>query len=133
MSIVIIVVLALALVFAWLKIWSHRQAVRALEQALFRKQPLLSEDLPGSAGSAWERLRRVSNELIAEYGQLQQQRTGQLAQLEATLGSLQEGVLIVDASNYVLLANQASRRSRPVRRTRSLGTGSNWCCTARRF
>ena len=113
MSIVIIVVLAFALVFAWLKIWSHRQAVQALEQALFRKQPLLSEDLPGSAGSAWERLRRVSNELISEFDQLQQQRTGQLAQLEATLGSLQEGVLIVDASNYVLLANQAIQAISP--------------------
>ena len=87
--------------------------MQALEQALFRKQPLLSEELPGSAGSAWERLRRVSNELLSEFEQLQQQRTGQLAQLEATLGSLQEGVLIVDASNYVLLANQAIQAISP--------------------
>ena len=60
MLVVIIVLLALALGFAWLKIGSHRQAVQALEQAIFRKQPLLSEDLPGSAGTAWERLRRAS-------------------------------------------------------------------------
>ncbi len=107
MSIFIILVLATALIFAWLRIWSHRQAVRALEQAIFRKQPLLSEDLPGAAGSAWERLRVAGNELIAECTQLQQQRTGQLAQLEATLGSLQEAVLIVDSNNYILLANKA--------------------------
>ena len=107
MSIFIILVLASALIFAWLKIWSHRQAVCALEQAIFRKQPLLSEDLPGAAGSAWERLRVAGNELVAECAQLQQQRTGQLAQLEATLGSLQEAVLIVDSNNYILLANKA--------------------------
>ena len=107
MSLFIILVLAAALILAWLKIWSHRQAVRALEQAIFRKQPLLSEDLPGAAGKAWERLRVAGNELIAECTQLQQQRTGQLAQLEATLGSLQEAVLIVDSNNYILLANKA--------------------------
>ena len=39
--------------------------------------------------------------------QLHQARSGQLAQLEATLGSLQEAVLIVDADNHILLANQA--------------------------
>jgi two-component system phosphate regulon sensor histidine kinase PhoR len=107
MLIFITFTLAIGLFFAGLKIWSHRQAVSALEQAIYRKQPLLSEELPGAAGSHWERLRVVSNELIAEVGQLQQQRTGQLAQLEATLGSLQEAVLIVDAGNYILLANKA--------------------------
>jgi two-component system phosphate regulon sensor histidine kinase PhoR len=113
MLVVIIVLLALALGFTWLKIGSHRQAVQALEQAIFRKQPLLSEDLPGSAGTAWERLRRASNEFINEFNQLQQQRTGQLAQLEATLGSLQEGVLIVDANNTILLANKAIQAISP--------------------
>ncbi|HRI81088.1 MAG TPA: ATP-binding protein, partial [Opitutaceae bacterium] len=38
---------------------------------------------------------------------LQQFRTSQLAQLEATLGSLQEAVLIVDHTNHILLANRA--------------------------
>ena len=113
MSILIIVVLALALGFSWLKIRSHRQSVRALEQAMFRKQPLLSEGMPGAADSAWERLRRVANELIGEFNQLQHQRTGQLAQLDATLGSLQEGVLIVDANNTILLANKAIQSISP--------------------
>jgi two-component system phosphate regulon sensor histidine kinase PhoR len=107
MSIVITIILALALGLALVKIMAHRSAVQALQQAIFRKQPLLSEDLPGTAGSGWEQLRLASNELIVENSQLQQQRTGQLAQLEATLGSLQEAVLIVDASNYILLANKA--------------------------
>ena len=113
MSLFIILILAVALIAAWTRMWSHRQAVRALEQAIFRKQPLLSEDLPGAGGSAWERLRVASNALIGECGQLQQQRSGQLTQLEATLGSLQEGVLIVDANNYVMLANKAIQAISP--------------------
>ena len=107
MLVAITIALAIALGAAILRILSHRRAVRALQQAIFRKQPLLSEELPGASGPAWEQLRIASNELIIEVGQLQQQRTGQLAQLEATLGSLQEAVLIVDASNYILLANKA--------------------------
>jgi two-component system phosphate regulon sensor histidine kinase PhoR len=107
MSFFIILALVLALIVAWVKMGSHRRAVRALAQAIARKQPLLSEGLPGASGSAWEGLRISVNDLVAECGQLQQQRTGQLAQLDATLGSLQEGVLIVDANNYVLLANKA--------------------------
>ncbi|HEY9250649.1 MAG TPA: ATP-binding protein [Rariglobus sp.] len=121
MLIVVTIALALALGAALLKVASHRRAVRALQQAIFRKQPLLSEDLPGAAGPAWERLRLASNELITEVDQLQQQRTGQLAQLEATLGSLQEAVLIVDAGNYILLANQALQAISPRPATQIIG------------
>ncbi|MBC8040458.1 MAG: PAS domain S-box protein [Opitutaceae bacterium] len=113
MFIVLSLGLAVALVLAYAKIRSHRHAVLSLQQAITRKQPLLSEELPDAAGSAWESLRTTTNELITEIGQLQQQRTGQLAQLEATLGSLQEAVLIVDASNYILLANKALQAISP--------------------
>jgi len=40
---------------------------------------------------------------------LESYRRGQLAELSATLGNLQEAVLVVDAENCVLLANQALR------------------------
>jgi len=40
---------------------------------------------------------------------LESYRRGQLAELSATLGNLQEAVLVVDAENRVLLANQALR------------------------
>ena len=105
--------LAVALAFAYYKIAAHRRAVLSLQQAITRKQPMLSEAFPGAAGPAWENLRVSTNELITEVAQLQQQRTGQLAQLEATLGSLQEAVLIVDASNYILLANKALQAISP--------------------
>lgn len=115
------IVLACALGVMILKVLAHRRAVDALQQALLRKQPLLNETLPSSVGPAWERLRLASNELIEEVDRLQQQRTGQLAQLEATLGSLQEAVLIVDASNHILLANKALQAISPRVATQIVG------------
>jgi len=97
--------LAAGLALALLRLRRHRHAARSLEQAILQKQPILHEELQGDDGDG--RLISAINELIAEITRLQQLRTGQLAQLEATLGSLQEAVLIVDANNYILLANKA--------------------------
>jgi len=97
--------LAAGLALALLRLRRHRHAARSLEQAILQKQPILQEELQGDDGDS--RLISAINELIAELTRLQQLRTGQLAQLEATLGSLQEAVLIVDANNYILLANKA--------------------------
>lgn len=102
-----LVILSLLLVFALYKGLGHRRAVHKLEQAIRERKPFLLEGLPGATGPRWDELCQTANELIADYNRLQQQRSGQLAQLEATLGSLQEAVLIVDSSNYVLLANRA--------------------------
>jgi two-component system phosphate regulon sensor histidine kinase PhoR len=107
MSYLIIVVLALAASVLFHRQWSHRTAMRALHQAILQKQPLLRAKLPGSLSDSWDQLCRETNDLISEASRLQQQRTGQLAQLEATLGSLREAVLIVDQDNYILLANNA--------------------------
>jgi len=99
--------LALALGVVLLKLWNHRRSVRRLRNSLLNRKPLLREDLPGAAGPDWDDLCDRSNELIEEANRLQQLRSGQLAQLEATLGSLQEAVLIVDATNCIMLANRA--------------------------
>jgi len=107
MPTLIAVALALGLVVALVKLWNHRRAVRSLHHAILKKQPFLREDVPGASGEGWDALCTTTNELIVEIGRLQQLRSGQLAQLEATLGSLQEAVLIVDANNYILLANKA--------------------------
>ncbi|MGC4072418.1 MAG: ATP-binding protein [Nibricoccus sp.] len=107
MPYLIIAALALALGLLLRRHWSHRKALRSLHQAILQKQVLLSEGLPGSLGESWSQLCRETNDLITEVSRLQHQRTGQLAQLEATLGSLQEAVLIVDRDNYILLANKA--------------------------
>ncbi len=107
MLLTLTILLGLGLAFALIKLWVHHRAVRSLRSALFTRQPLLQEDLPGSLGQAWDSLCATSNELIEEATRLQRLRSSHLAQLEATLGSLQEAVLIVDASNYIILANKA--------------------------
>ena len=101
------VALGLALAVSLRRLWIHQKAVRSLRASIARKQPLLRDDIPGALGESWDELCREANDLIEESGRLQQLRTGQLAQLEATLGSLQEAVLIVDRDNYILLANNA--------------------------
>ena len=76
----------------------------ALREAIVNRRTLLRDDLPGALGKEWDELCAHAGELVNEVNRLDQQHTGQLAQLEATLGSLQEAVLLIDAHNYVLLA-----------------------------
>lgn len=109
MLIVTTLFLAAALGVTLFKLVNHQRAVRSLHQALLKKQPFLREDMPEASGRDWDQLCSLSNDLIIEVGHLQQLRSGQLVQLEATLGSLQEAVLIVDSNNYILLANNALR------------------------
>ena len=100
--------LGVGLAFVLIKLRDHRQAVRALRQAIADQRPLFQEDEKGGPPTDdWSRLRVATNALINEVAHLNQVRSGQLAQLEATLGSLREGVLIVDANNRILLANPA--------------------------
>ncbi|MGA3007799.1 MAG: ATP-binding protein [Opitutaceae bacterium] len=97
--------LAAGLIIALFRLRRYRIVSRNLEQAMLQKQPMLHVDIRGDDDCS--RIVGAANDLIAEINRLQQLRTGQLAQLEATLGSLQEAVLIVDANNYILLANKA--------------------------
>lgn len=107
MLVVLLILLSVALVWSLVRLWRHASALRRLQKAIFTKQPLLREDDPGSLGESWDEVCDRTNELIEEVNHLQQLRSGQLAQFEATLGSLREAVLIVDQNNYILLANQA--------------------------
>lgn len=100
--------LGVGLAIALKKLRDHRRAVSSLHQAILEKQPLLREgEVGGRAAGAWDRLCSATNDLITEVAHLQRVRSGQLAQLETTLGSLQEAVLLVDSGNHILLANQA--------------------------
>jgi two-component system phosphate regulon sensor histidine kinase PhoR len=107
MLVVLVILLSVALVWSLVRLWRHASALRRLQKAIFTKQPLLREDDPGTLGESWDEVCDRTNELIEEVNHLQQLRSGQLAQFEATLGSLREAVLIVDENNYILLANQA--------------------------
>jgi two-component system phosphate regulon sensor histidine kinase PhoR len=106
--IIAVLALSLSLVLALRRLYQNRQVLRQLDQAIRERTPL-HRDLESAAESSdrWSRLRSATNELIAEARQLQQTSSSQVSQLEATLGSLQEGVLLVDAENRILLANQA--------------------------
>lgn len=107
MSTLIIVALIAALAIALWKLRSHHVALARLRQSLVRQQPFLREDLPGASGAEWDAFCTTTNGLLAELARLRQQQSSQLTQLEATLGSLQEAVLLVDSRNYILLANKA--------------------------
>jgi len=108
--------LVLALGFALRALWKQNRALTELEDSVRRGQPLLHEGSPSSYVPAWGRLTEAVNRLITQNTSLQQQRTDQLAQLEATLGNLREAVLIVDESNYIHLANRALREIFPAAR-----------------
>jgi two-component system phosphate regulon sensor histidine kinase PhoR len=120
MCILISITLGAALIVALSSLWHQHQAAHRLHNALLRKQPLLREPKNGIGANNWEHLRLAANELIAEVNRLQQLRSGQLTQLEVTLGSLQEAVLIVDSLNHILLANSALHEIFP-RATNILG------------
>ncbi len=107
MCILISITLGLALLVALHALWRQHHATHRLHHTLLKKQPCLLETEPTIGSSDWDHLCRTANELVTEVSRLQQLRSGQLTQLEATLGSLQEAVLIVDSNNHILLANNA--------------------------
>jgi two-component system, OmpR family, phosphate regulon sensor histidine kinase PhoR len=116
MTTLLIVSLAAALAIL---LWMLRRQNRALQQlrdAVRSGQPLLREDATGGGLPAWGALAESVNELITEHTALQQQRTDQHAQLDATLGNLREAVLIVDDANYIHFANRALRDIFPAAR-----------------
>jgi len=105
MPTLIIALLAVGLILALRKLQQDRHFLSDLDESLRERKPL--HDDRGSPATRWKRLRLATNELIAEARELQQASSSQVHQLDATLGSLQEGVLLVDAENRILLANQA--------------------------
>jgi two-component system, OmpR family, phosphate regulon sensor histidine kinase PhoR len=111
-----VVLLALGLLFLLRTLWRQNRALAALRDAARRGQPLLREQSSAGDLPAWHGLTQTINELITDNTALRQQRTDQLAQLEATLGNLREAVLIVDESNYIHLANRALREIFPAAR-----------------
>lgn len=113
MTILVIIALTLGLLVALRALWKQNRALGELTEAAKRKQPLLHADSPANYLPAWVNLTEEVNRLVVQNNSLQQQRTDQLTQLEATLGNLREAVLIVDEGNYIHLANRALREIFP--------------------
>lgn len=104
---------ALALLFAF-KYFRQKEAIRVLADSLSSRTSILahSQEFRGNNGS-WMRLVNELNRLIEEISVLDRQSSGRLNQIETTLGNLQEGVLIIDRDNYILLANKALKKNFP--------------------
>ncbi|HEY4245580.1 MAG TPA: ATP-binding protein [Lacunisphaera sp.] len=113
MSVVVAVVLLIALLLLLRALWKQNRALEELRQAIRNNQPLLKKAFAADDLPAWRELTDSVNHLITENSELRHQRTGQLTQLEATLGNLREAVLIVDEANYIHLANRAVREIFP--------------------
>ncbi len=110
---VVTVALFLALLLTWSKLRGHRRALRSIRHSMLRRQPFLRDAHPGASGSEWDEFCTTTNALLEDLGKLQKQQTGQLTQLEATLGSLKEAVLVVDSRNHIMLANKALQQIFP--------------------
>lgn len=107
--------LAIALLVCLRLLAKQNRLLAELREAVRAGRPRLPEE-EGEAGSAlpaWQDLSAAVNTLISENATLRQQRSDQLAQLEATLGNLREAVLIVDEVNLIHLANRALREIFP--------------------
>lgn len=103
----ITVLLGLALAVTGVKLIGHRRALRTVRNAMEHGQPFLRHEHPGASGEDWDEFCTTANQLITEASELKKTQTSQLAQLEATLGSLKEAVLVVDDHNHIMLANKS--------------------------
>lgn len=110
------VALLIAFLFTLRLLVRQNRLLEQLRGAIRFEQPLLNSEGRVDHLPVWPALAEDVNRLITEKTTLQQQRTDQLTQLEATLGNLREAVLIVDEANYIHLANRALREIFPASR-----------------
>lgn len=113
MTALVFVILAASLLLLLWRLRRQNRALQDLREAVRSGQPLLRAQASVADLPAWPALAETVNQLITANTALRQQRTDQLAQLEATLGNLREAVLIVDEANYIHLANRALREIFP--------------------
>lgn len=101
-------------IFLAIKYFRQKVAIRQLAESLSSRTTILthSKEFRG-INENWVLLLQELNRLIGDIGSLSRKSSGQLNQIETTLGSLQEGVMIVDRDNYILLVNNALKEIFP--------------------
>lgn len=101
-------------VFIGIKYFRQKVAIRLLAESLSSHTSILthSKEFRG-INENWAILLEELNKLIADVNSLNKKSSGQLNQIETTLGSLQEGVMIIDRDNYILLVNNALKEIFP--------------------
>lgn len=96
-----------AIFFAY-KYFKQKVAIRLLAESLESKTSILTHSAEfRGVNENWGLLIEELNKLIEEINNLSRKSSGQLNQIDTTLGSLQEGVVIIDRDNYILLVNDA--------------------------
>jgi two-component system phosphate regulon sensor histidine kinase PhoR len=104
----LVLVLETAGILLLLKLlWDARQRHRDLRAAMKRRAPYLIDAVVGPFKADWRATACAANDVVEALRAAEAARRSQLNQIEATLGSLQEGVLAVDEANKVVLANKA--------------------------
>lgn len=103
------VALSFAIFFAN-KYFRQKVAIRLLAESLTSRTSILTHSTEfRGVNENWAILLEELNRLIDDNNSLSRKSSGQLNQIETTLGSLQEGVIIIDRDNYILLVNNALR------------------------
>jgi len=104
----IIAALAVTLAIALKRLRDLNAVIHQVRQSVIERKTLVQgESFSAANAGSGDELRKAANDLIADFVRLQQARSGQLTQLEAALGNLQEAVLIVGSDNRILFANNA--------------------------
>lgn len=105
-SLLLLCAVVLTLLLQW-----HRKTVRNLLGTIHGRRISLIERRCGLAHTlGFGRLQAAINELIEENRKRAQAEENNLGQVDATLGSLRDGILILDGKNRIALANEAFRR-----------------------
>ena len=112
MDVFVILALSAALIYFLRQYLLYRNYVKHLEASLKARQSYLHEGENETRKSKYmRRLTKRLNKLILENSNLNRARTSHSEQLEATLENMGEGVVILDGSNRILMANKALRTS----------------------
>jgi len=114
MSYFLLAVTAIIAILYASRYYRQKRAIRLLSESLATRTSILthSTEFRGTSRN-WMELIGELNQLIAEIDRLDKQSSDRLRQIETTLGNLQEGVLIVDRDNYILLVNNALQKVFP--------------------
>ncbi|MDQ8181310.1 ATP-binding protein [Pelagicoccus sp. SDUM812005] len=96
------------------KYFRQKVAIRLLAESLTSRTSILTHSSEfREVNENWGLLLEELNRLIEDNNSLSRKSSGQLNQIETTLGSLQEGVMIIDRDNYILLVNNALKKIFP--------------------
>ena len=107
---ILLAVATAAAVYFATKYFKQKAGIGLLSESLAMRTPILthSREFRGT-NEGWSLLLTELNTLLSDIQRLDKQSSDRLMQIETTLGSMREGVLIIDKNNYILLANKVLR------------------------